>query len=142
MRTNFLSKYLYVCLVSAVLTIFTGTVFAQSDLGTINGTVRDPSGAAVPNAAVVVKNQANGTERTATTGQGGLYSVTNIPPGMYNVSVTAAGFKKFESSNNKLDPLPRSRSTPCSRSARQAKRWKSRRRRRSFRPKRPRFRSW
>jgi len=103
MRINFLSKHLYVCLVIAVLA-FSGTVFAQSDLGTINGTVRDPSGAAVPNATVTVKNQANGSERSSTTNQGGLYSVTNIPPGMYNVSVTASGFKKFESSNDKLDP--------------------------------------
>src|SRR5690242_14644123 len=104
MRIKFLSKILYVCLASAVLAMFTGIVFAQSDLGTINGTVRDPSGAAVPNATVTVKNQANGSERTSTTNQGGLYSVTNIPPGVYTVSVTASGFKKFESNNNKLDP--------------------------------------
>ncbi len=103
MRINFLSKHLYVCLVIAVLA-FSGTVFAQSDLGTINGTVRDPSGAPVPNANVVVKNQASGSERTVTTNQGGLYSVTNIPPGTYDVSVNASGFKKYESSNNKLDP--------------------------------------
>jgi len=104
MRINFLSKHLYVCLAIAVLVIFSGAVFAQSDLGTINGTVRDPSGAPVPNAKVVVKNQASGSERTVTTNQGGLYSVTNIPPGMYDVSVDAPGFKKYASSNNKLDP--------------------------------------
>src|SRR6185437_562797 len=104
MRIKFLSKILYVCLASAVLAMFSGIAFAQSDLGTINGTVRDPSGAAVPNATVTVKNQANGSERSATTNQGGLYSITNIPPGMYNVSVTASGFKKYESSNDKLDP--------------------------------------
>ncbi len=104
MRIKFLSKILYVCLASAVLAMFSGIAFAQSDLGTINGTVRDPSGAAVPNATVSVKNQANGNERTSTTNAGGLYSVTNIPPGMYTISVTASGFKKFESNNNKLDP--------------------------------------
>ena len=105
MRINFLSKSVYVCLAIAILAMFSGSGFAQSDLGTINGTVRDPSGAAVPNAKVVVKNQANGTERKVTTnGQAAFYSVTNIPPGMYNVSVTASGFKKYESNNNKLDP--------------------------------------
>jgi hypothetical protein len=104
MRINFLSKSLYVCLAIAVPAMFSGLIFAQSDLGTINGTVRDPSGAAIPNAKVVVKNQANGTERTVTTGQGGLYSVTNTPPGMYDISVTASGFKKYETTNNKLDP--------------------------------------
>ena len=142
MRTNFLSKFLYVCLASAVLAIFSGTIFAQSDLGTINGTVRDPSGAAVPNATVTVKNQANGSERSATTNQGGLYSVTNIPPGMYNVSVTASGFKKFESSNNKLDPASyASGGRYARRWGRQPKRWRCRPPRRSFRPKQPRFRS-
>src|SRR6476469_3277805 len=104
MRIKFFSKRVYVCLAIAILAMFSSAVVAQSDLGTINGTVRDPSGAAIPNAKVTVKNRANGTERTSTTGQGGLYSVTNIPPGMYDVSVDAGGFKKYDSTSNKLDP--------------------------------------
>ena len=79
-------------------------VFAQSDNGTINGSVKDPSGANVPDATVVVRNQSTGTERTTVSNNDGLYSVTNIPPGVYNVSVTASGFKKFDSLSNKLDP--------------------------------------
>ena len=89
---------LSVCLAVSIIAL------AQSDNGTINGTVHDPSGATVPNAQVTVTNTANGNVRTAATNQDGLYSVTNIPPGNYNVSVTAAGFKKFDSTNNKLDP--------------------------------------
>lgn len=93
---------------STLLTIatmlFAGTVaYSQSDLGTIQGLVKDPSGASVPRAKVIVRNQA-GLERTATSNDAGNYTVTNIPPAIYSVVVEAQGFKKFESTNNKLDP--------------------------------------
>src|SRR5438876_10609114 len=81
-------------------------LFAQSDLGTISGLVRDPSGASVPGAMVTIKNPA-GIERRATTNESGLYTVTNIPPGFYSMSVEAPGFQKYESTNNKLDPSGR-----------------------------------
>ncbi|QOY89863.1 TonB-dependent receptor [Paludibaculum fermentans] len=76
---------------------------AQSDLGSIQGYVRDPSGATIPNAKVTVNNE-TGLERVSTTNESGRYVITNIPPGFYRVSVTATGFKKYESSGNKLDP--------------------------------------
>ena len=104
MRNTLLRTALRLSVAFVVCIIFSISVFAQSDNGTINGTVRDPSGATIPNATVTVKNQATGSERTATSNEAGLYSVTNIPPGVYNVTITATGFKKFESSNNKLDP--------------------------------------
>lgn len=88
----------------AALIAFSGCLLAQSDLGTINGTVKDPTGAVIPNAAVIVKNQATGTERRVTSNESGLYTVSNIPAGLYNISVAAQGFKKFESVGNKLDP--------------------------------------
>jgi hypothetical protein len=104
MRKSNFTKFLSLCAALAICIVFSIAAFAQSDNGTITGTVRDPSGAAVPNATVVVRNQATGYERTVTSNGDGLYSVTNIAPGLYNVSVNAAGFKKFEANNNKLDP--------------------------------------
>lgn len=77
--------------------------FAQSDLGSISGVVTDPSGALVPNAQVVVQNQ-TGLQRTVTTDSAGRYTVTNIPPSLYSVTIDATGFKKFTSRDNKLDP--------------------------------------
>ncbi len=77
--------------------------FAQSDLGSISGFIRDPSGATVPGAKVTVRNQ-SGLERQTITNESGYYIITNLPPGMYTVSVEAKGFKKFESSADKLDP--------------------------------------
>ncbi|MCU1232150.1 MAG: hypothetical protein JWP63_117 [Candidatus Solibacter sp.] len=77
--------------------------FAQSDLGTISGFVKDPSGAIIPKAQVTVRNEATGTERVVSTNDSGFYTVTNIPSGLYTVKVEAPGFKKYESVNNKLD---------------------------------------
>src|SRR3954447_11685234 len=77
--------------------------FAQSDLGSISGFVRDPSGSTVPNAKVTVRNE-SGLERQATTNESGYYIITNIPPQSYSISVEAAGFKRFETTNNKLNP--------------------------------------
>ena len=83
---------------------FSSTVLvAQSDLGSIQGVVKDPSSSSVPNATVTVKNN-TGLDRSAKTNDVGFFAITNIPPGLYNVSVEAAGFKKYESTNNKLDP--------------------------------------
>src|SRR5215472_17461509 len=76
---------------------------AQSDQGSISGFVKDPSGSVVPNAKITVKNESV-LERQASTNKSGYYIITNIPPGTYSISVEVAGFKKFESSGNKLDP--------------------------------------
>jgi hypothetical protein len=77
--------------------------FAQSDLGSIQGVVKDPSASVVPNATVSVRNTVSGLERRTKTTEAGGYTITSIPSGVYTVVVEAAGFKKFESLNNKLD---------------------------------------
>jgi len=79
-------------------------LMAQSDLGTITGFVKDPTGATVPNATVTARNEATGTERKATTNESGSFVITNIPAGLYSITVEAQGFKKFDSTHNKLDP--------------------------------------
>ena len=76
----------------AVLTLMALTIFAQSETGQISGTVLDPSGAIVPNAAVSVKNTGTGATRNVTTTSAGVYVVTNLPPAVYQVKVDAAGF--------------------------------------------------
>ncbi len=53
-----------------------GILLAQSDLGTISGFVRDPSGASIPNAIATVKNQ-TGIERRTTTNESGFYTRTS-----------------------------------------------------------------
>jgi len=65
--------------------------------GDLHVTVKDPAGNLVPNATVVVRDQAKGLERTATSdGQGG-YSARLLPPGTYSVTVEAPRFTRTES---------------------------------------------
>ena len=74
-------------------------VFAQSAGGVagISGVVRDPSGAVVPNAPVVVSNQSLGITRNLTTNEAGLFSAPALPPAPgYEVSVKAAGFAGYD----------------------------------------------
>jgi Carboxypeptidase regulatory-like domain/TonB dependent receptor-like, beta-barrel len=60
----------------------------------ITGTVSDPTGAAVPNAKVTVKNEATGVEWRTVSSATGAYTVRDLPPGTYTVMVEAAGFQK------------------------------------------------
>jgi len=80
-----------------------GILFAQSDLGRISGFIKDPSGATIANAKVTVQNK-SGVERQTTTNDSGYYVITNVPPGLYMMIAEAAGFQKYETTNNKLDP--------------------------------------
>ncbi len=65
---------------------------AQVAGGTLSGTVTDPSGGAVPNAKVDIKNTATGVIRALTTNADGFYSAANLLPGDYEVAISAAGF--------------------------------------------------
>jgi hypothetical protein len=81
--------------------LFAGSVFAQtSTTGSIEGTVTDSTGAAVPGIAVKVTSSNLISAQTATTDDGGRYRILNLPPGKYTVSVEAEkGFAKFERSD-------------------------------------------
>src|ERR1700674_2270777 len=80
-----------------------GVLFAQSDLGTISGFVKDPSGATIADAKVTVRNN-RGVERVATSNDSGYYAITNVPPGLYIIVAESQGFRRYESKDNKLDP--------------------------------------
>ena len=69
---------------------------AQVLYGSIIGTVTDQSGAVVPKASVVVLNNATGERREAGTDDSGRYSVPNLPSAVYEVKVTAPGFRVFD----------------------------------------------
>ena len=66
--------------------------FAQTDTGSLVGTVRDPTGAAVPNASVTLTNSATGVSRTSTTNESGAYQFNALLAGSYNVKASAPGF--------------------------------------------------
>lgn len=88
-RRGFLSVFLWI----ALLCMVCGTAMAQST-AVLKGTVTDPSGAGVPNAKVVAKNQATGGEWNSQSDNTGSYLIPSLPIGNYNVTVTVAGFQK------------------------------------------------
>ena len=69
------------------------TALAQSNKGTVLGTVKDPNDALVANAKVTALNIATGESREVTTGDEGTYTISNLEPGKYRVTVEASGFQ-------------------------------------------------
>src|SRR6516165_7779229 len=70
--------------------------FAQSVSGDLTGTIFDASGAAIPNATIVGKNDATGVEVTTKSAAMGEYHIANLPAGTYTITVTATGFTKAQ----------------------------------------------
>ena len=81
-------------LVLAILVVLSLAVVvnAQTFRGAINGTVTDPSGAVVPNAAVKATETATGIDHNTVTTSDGVFAFQDIPLGLYKVTVTATGF--------------------------------------------------
>jgi len=75
----------------------TATVANNGKTGTISGTVTDPTGAVLTGAEVTISN-ASGFKQTVTSNAQGIFSVSGLPPGSYDISVSAAGFKIFQTS--------------------------------------------
>lgn len=76
-----------------VLTALSNAAVAQQEfLGTIVGMARDPSGAAVPDVAVVARNVGTGVERSTKTSAAGQYTF-HVAVGEYELTATRAGFQ-------------------------------------------------
>jgi hypothetical protein len=88
-------------------------LWAQQVTGTISGTIKDPSGAVVPNAKVTITDtDKNAVIRTVTTSSGGDFSAPFLPVGHYSLTIEASGFQKYVqsgivlNSNDKLTYNP------------------------------------
>jgi uncharacterized surface anchored protein len=79
--------------VSLVVLLFTAHLAAQTFRGSIQGTVTDSSGAAISSAQVKVVSAETGLTRTVTTSDDGNYSASELPPGLYSITFTKAGFR-------------------------------------------------
>ena len=84
---------------SLVLMLVLAAVGLAQNTGTITGTVTDPSGAAVPDAAITVKNVNTGLTQTVRTASDGIYNALYLTPGTYTVTTAKAGFRKSEAAN-------------------------------------------
>ena len=72
--------------------LFPYVLRAQVAGGILSGTITDPSGRAIPQAQIVIKNLATGVERAVTTNGDGFYTAVNLLPGAYQVTISAKGF--------------------------------------------------
>jgi hypothetical protein len=79
------------------VTFITAPVWAQSagNSGSINGSVVDPTGAVVANAAIEIHNPVSGFERSTTTDAAGKFAFTNIPFNPYHLTIRAEGFAPY-----------------------------------------------
>jgi Carboxypeptidase regulatory-like domain/TonB dependent receptor-like, beta-barrel len=75
------------------LMALSSALFAQSSTGEVNGTISDPTGAAVPGALVKLVNQSTKIEDQATTNQSGFFTFVNVKPAPYVLLVEVQGFK-------------------------------------------------
>jgi hypothetical protein len=97
---NFVSSILF------MLVFLTATAFAQETTGSIEGTVKDQAGAAVPNVTVTITSSVGGTtgfRRSITTDGDGFFRVLQVPPGAYDVvSAPTSGFGESRYENVKV----------------------------------------
>src|SRR5215468_1839777 len=83
--------FLFVCLPILVVTT---SLYAQFETAEVLGTVRDPTGAAIPGAAVTLINPDTGVRSSTLTDQVGNYDFFSVKVGRYSIDVEAPGFSK------------------------------------------------
>jgi hypothetical protein len=97
MRKN---KVLQVSTLLAAVLCFTSTFLnAQYENGSIVGTIRDKSGAGIPNAAVTITNNATAVATKATTNAEGDYEAPSLHVGVYTIAASSAGFTNAVANN-------------------------------------------
>ncbi|HEY8185131.1 MAG TPA: carboxypeptidase regulatory-like domain-containing protein, partial [Pyrinomonadaceae bacterium] len=84
----------FVCGILLVAACSAASICAQTVVGRISGTVKDASGAVVPNTTVTATNTATNLARSGITDEDGFFTVTNLPAGTYVVTAEQTNFKK------------------------------------------------
>ena len=96
-------KQTVVLLLLVVAWLVPANVRAQVDMGSISGIVRDPSGAGIPNAKVVLTNEDTNIAVSTTTGSDGEYTFSLVKIGHYSVSASGTGFQTVQQKNVTVD---------------------------------------
>jgi hypothetical protein len=95
-RTNFrvfaALAFAWALAVAGLFTVGSARMYGQLDTATLNGTVTDPKGGAIPGATVTVTNKDTSVDHTVTSNGDGNYTVPSLQPGTYIVTVSKAGF--------------------------------------------------
>ncbi|HEY1424250.1 MAG TPA: carboxypeptidase-like regulatory domain-containing protein [Candidatus Acidoferrum sp.] len=95
------AKYLALRLI-VLLLVLSSSALAQSSSTSLQGSVTDPSSGAVANATVELINLDSKVQRSMTTGSQGEFRFQSLPPGIYTLTVTAAGFERSVETGLKL----------------------------------------
>ncbi len=82
------------------------TLNAQSNSGSVNGVVTDPSGAVIPGASVTIQNPVSAYSRTTTTDNTGHFRFSNLPFNPYHLTVTRDGFASLATDVDVNSVLP------------------------------------
>ncbi|MBI3684206.1 MAG: TonB-dependent receptor [Acidobacteria bacterium] len=88
---------------AAFIVLICRALLAQAQYGSIGGTVKDTTGAAVPGVAITIVNTGTGQATQVASGQDGRYLAPQLLPATYNVSVEHASFKRFTVTNVKVN---------------------------------------
>ncbi len=92
----------YAARIVAAVLLLAGGAFAQTERGTVRGTVIDTTGASIAHVIVTATNQATGLTSETVSTAAGVYQVPQIPPGTYTVEAEFSGFKKFVRENVRI----------------------------------------
>ena len=110
LRSRFFSPSWLVLLFAILCPV--SNFLAQTNFGTIVGTISDASGASIPGAKVVLTNRDTGIARTTESQSGGSYSFVSLLPGSYDLRVEANGFKSLMSNDITVQVSGTSRVSP------------------------------
>ncbi|MGH9938343.1 MAG: carboxypeptidase-like regulatory domain-containing protein, partial [Blastocatellia bacterium] len=92
-RNHLRFSFVTMMIASLFALVLAAPVFGQqAATATIEGVVTDPQSAVVPGAKVSIKNVDTGLTREITTDSSGIYRITTLPPGTYQVSASGQGF--------------------------------------------------
>ena len=97
------TAFAWAAAVVGLIVVMASPALAQSGRGTISGVVKDASGSVAPGVTVVATHKATNSPMTTTTNSAGLYSLRNLPLGVYAVSFTLEGFKPYTQDGIELD---------------------------------------
>src|SRR3984957_8667961 len=92
-------KNIWVLLFVVTLLSFQSLMAQTASTGALTGTIKDPSGAVVPNATVTLTSLDTAQARTSTTSAEGTFQFSQLQPGNYRMRIEAAGFKPLEISS-------------------------------------------
>jgi hypothetical protein len=106
MTARLFSRFFLCVFLMSVATATNAPAQELGGAGTVQGTVKDPTGAVMVAATVTITNPVTGLRRETTTDQMGSFVFRNLPPNPYHVSASAQGFETLEQDVNVRTAIP------------------------------------